>query len=81
MTLNEILIDTFLFNLSLVDSVQLSGFEVANHGATSVLLYGSNSQVYNLVIAGNGCGGLHVSGGDQVCNKAVEIDVLSVSYD
>ncbi|XP_062523158.1 uncharacterized protein LOC134197826 isoform X2 [Corticium candelabrum] len=48
-----------------VDSVQLSGFEVANHGATSVLLYGSNSQVYNLVIAGNGCGGLHVSGGDQ----------------
>lgn len=48
-----------------VDSITLLGSEVANNGATSVSLYGVNSHVTNLVVYGNGCGGIHVSGGDQ----------------
>lgn len=52
--------------LSVVDGIQLSECEVANNGATSVTLYGFNSLVANLSVHGNGCGGLHVSGGDQV---------------
>ena len=41
--------------------------EISLHGDSSMLLYGTDSLISGISVSENGCGGIHMSGGDQVC--------------
>ena len=55
---------TFIF--SLVSNVQIMNCEISLHGDTSISLYGTACTISGILVHDNGCGGIHVSGGDQV---------------
>ena len=40
--------------------------EISLHGDTSISLYGTACTISGILAHDNGCGGIHVSGGDQV---------------
>ena len=40
--------------------------EISLHGDISILLYGTACTISGISVHDNGCGGIHVSGGDQV---------------
>ena len=41
--------------------------KVINSGDRAIALSGYNSTISNITVEGNGCGGIGLSGGDQVC--------------
>ena len=57
----------FIFYFSLVSNVYILDCEISLHGDSSILLYGTDSIISGISVRDNGCGGIHMSGGDQVC--------------
>ena len=45
---------------------EIEGGQISNTGDYSVFLSGANSSVFGVEMFGNGCGGINVTGGDQV---------------
>ena len=46
--------------------VELANMSVVHSGDRGVYLSGYNSTVRNITVEGNGCGGIGMTGGDQV---------------
>lgn len=51
----------------LVSNVHILDCEISLNGDSSILLYGTDSIISGISVHDNGCGGIHMSGGDQVC--------------
>ena len=41
--------------------------EIGLQGDSSIILHGTNCTISDISVHDNGCGGIHMSGGDQVC--------------
>ncbi|XP_065842378.1 uncharacterized protein [Oscarella lobularis] len=52
-------------SFSNVSHVHLNGLDISDNGETSLSISGLNNIINNITVRGNGCGGIHVSGGDQ----------------
>ena len=57
----------YLICFSLVSNIHILDCEISLHGDSSILLYGTDSIISGILVHDNGCGGIHMSGGDQVC--------------
>lgn len=51
---------------SLVSYVQITNMTVMHNGGSSLEVSGYNNTVTGVTVTGNGCGGVALSGGDQV---------------
>ena len=49
-----------------VSYVELANMRVIHNGDRAISLSGYNSTIRNISVEGNGCGGISMSGGDQV---------------
>ena len=52
--------------IHVVSYVELSDMGVLHSGDRAISLSGYNSTIRNISVEGNGCGGIGMSGGDQV---------------
>ena len=52
--------------LCTVTNVELSDMRVTHSGDRAIYISGYNSTIRNVSVEGNGCGGIGMSGGDQV---------------
>ena len=56
-----------IYSLSVaVSYVELNNMTVVLNGDRAISLSGYNSTIVNISVSGNGCGGISMSGGDQV---------------
>ena len=53
-------------SLHTVSYVQLANMTVMHNGNRAISLSGYNNTIRNISVSGNGCGGIGMSGGDQV---------------
>ena len=63
--------------LLLVSNVHILDCEISLHGDSSILLYGTDSIISGISVHDNGCGGIHMSGGDQVCYICEQIFIAT----
>ena len=55
------------YDIFLVTNVNIMDCKISLHGDSSILLHGTNCIISGISVHDNGCSGIHMSGGVQVC--------------